>query len=128
MEPLDSTRLKVGNPSVEPTQPKKSQSAPTVDGDDGVELGALVVVPVFVCDFVCEGLCDECPVLVEVANVLDPVVLAPVDAGPVEVGVVWVTGQIVVERTSVTVVRMVERAGQFVTVLWQLMIVDTRVV
>jgi hypothetical protein len=84
MEPLDSIRENVGNPSVEPTQPKKSQS-PTVDGAVGVTLGPPVVVPEAPDPpeeppVVLDGPLDEPPlVVVEVARVLDPVILAFVD-------------------------------------------------
>ena len=154
IEPLDSASENVGNPFVEPTQPKKSQS-PTEEGGDGVTLGPPVVVPEIPLGppvdppVVLEGPPDELPEVVEVKRVLDategPVMLAPVDdevllepwpevedaetvAGPVEMELVSVTGQIVVEIGTVTVVRMVERAGQFVTVGAQLIMVETLVV
>ena len=56
----------------------------------------------------------------EAAEVEDEVV-----AGVVSVAV---TGQIVVDKATVTVVRIVERAGQLVIVGAQLMIVETKVV
>lgn len=56
----------------------------------------------------------------EAAEVEDEVV-----AGVVSVAV---TGQIVVDKATVTVVRIVERAGQLVIVGEQLMIVETKVV
>lgn len=87
----------------------------------------------------------ETPADVDVAKVLDPEVgpveppvvveatpeglpdveLAETDAGPVDVGVVSETGQTVVETGIVSVVKDVEWAGQLVTVLAQLMIVET---
>ena len=45
-----------------------------------------------------------------------------------DLALVTVTGQMVVETWMVTVVRMVELAGQFLTVEAQLMIVETLVV
>lgn len=124
MCPLDSESLKLGKPLLDSKQPKKSQSL-TTGGADGVPLAPPILVR--------EGPVDPLPEVVEVRRVLEggghPLTLPPVcnevrlevrpdvedvetKAGPVELEVVSVTGQTVVVSTIVSVVSMMERAGQ----------------